>query len=59
MTETFPASMLYLGERPEHTFCFEFGALEIRICFGFRASTFVFAAHAFKRPGISMLLQSR
>jgi len=42
MTKTFPASLQYLFETLEDILCFEFGIWVIRICFGFRASSFGF-----------------
>jgi len=42
MTKTFPALLQYLFETFEDILCFEFGTWVIRICFGFRASSFGF-----------------
>jgi hypothetical protein len=42
MTKTFPALLQYLFEALEDIPCFEFGIWVIRICFGFRASSFGF-----------------
>jgi len=42
MTKTFSALMQYLFEALEDILRFEFSILVIRICFGFRASSFEF-----------------